>query len=584
MKWGRLLLDKRAVCGYAILLVAAAYGLNVARIFRTGMVHAPAAWAVDAIPPALSEVYFGHPVRYTTIPEVKKCFYQLLGVKPLDYQEQHGRSFSARQINPIITELVERSRHPRPASHSYALLETDDDWGIVDFAKLSFVLFGPRVESLTYFYLLLLGVSLLFYVLAFAGSPWRLFLATTYLCALYLLIPAIVYHPQLGSLLALRAFPLLSMVATLHCVLACLFPDGRRSVWKMVLCGLQVVLIVFVYNIRVTTLWQIQIILLALGLSLSLRLIGWIRRRQSLVRTELTHHEPRIRPRLSWELGMAGLVLAGLTGLAAYKRATYPREYQERTQTVTRVFWHNIYSGFAFSPAIARRESLRIDDSSIVQAAGKYLMAAGRTAEWQHISGPGAFRLGDYERIVREMVFAQIRRHPVQVAATLLYYKPRSVARHLCWLWGLRPVPPDLDVFCSTTAGDAVKRQVVALASRLERNPWRGLRNPMVWALVLAAGCTLAADERRRRRQALVGALVVVLGSAMPVLVGYPSAHTMGEIYVTVTSLVFLVAGAAISRLAVASGGFVRGSKLFSGMAEKPLESQEYPDEKLSAR
>ena len=436
MKWTQVLLGRRALSVYAVVLLMAAFLLNVSRIVKIGMVQAPAAWAVDAIPPAVSELYYGNKVRYTNLTEVSAFFYKQLGLNPIMYQTREGKSLSAKQINPIITQLVERSKHHGPVSTTYGLMETGDDKGIVDFVEVSFLLFGPHVESLTYLYLLLLAGSVLLYVLAFAGSPGRLFIVTAYLGALYLLIPSIVHNPQLGSLLALRAFPLLSMVATLHCVLAALFPGSRFSAGKFALCACQLLFVFFVYHIRITTLWQLQIIVFAVGLTLVFRLYRWMSRwRQD----PLSHASGEKRkPTYVFVLGLGALVMVGFLGLALYRHAFYPREYREQGQTVTRVFWHNIYSGFAFSPKLARKEGLRIDDHSIIRATANYLKRCHRDGEWQKICGPMGLRWADYEKVVREMVMRQLRRHPFEVVAGVLYWKPRSVLGHMLWLWGAR--------------------------------------------------------------------------------------------------------------------------------------------------
>ncbi len=539
MLGSKTVLSRNAVALYGILFLAAAWAAGVARVRECGLASSPGVWAAEAIPPAVSVLYYGHPVRYTSLVEVSRSFTEGLGGKP----------YRAEYLNPVLARLVAGSARP-PASRDYCVLGPDDK-GIVDFAVLAFAVFGPRVESLTYLYLALLALSLLLYVLAHGRSPSRLFLAAGYVAALYLLMPAIARNPQLGSLLALRAFPLLSMVATLHCVLFCMDPGEGRPVKGLLLCAAQLVLVFFVYHIRLTALWQILAVCGAAGLSLAVRLV------------------PAVRHRLAarfvtMPLCVLAAVVAGWGGLSLYRHWVYPPEYQAGDQILTRVFWHNIYSGFAFSPKLAAQEQLRIDDVSILRATQRYLEQTGRAAEWQAVSNhaPGftKMRWGDYDRVVREMVFVRLRRQPLAVAAALGYWKPRSALRHVLWLWGARQRPPDLDLFCSREPdiGDVVKEQVLELSGRLAADPRRGLRDPVLWLLVLAAGAFLWRERAGAVRLSVLAGLVVACGSGLPVVVGYPSAHTVAEIFVTLTALLFLAVAEAANGVLFAAARLAR--------------------------
>ena len=70
--------------------------------------------------------------------------------------------------------------------------------------KLCFWLFGYRIEAVTYGYLSILIGSILIYVLAFYREPALIFLAASFLAGFYLLLPSIVYNPQLTTVLGLR--------------------------------------------------------------------------------------------------------------------------------------------------------------------------------------------------------------------------------------------------------------------------------------------------------------------------------------------------------------------------------------------
>ena len=49
------------------------------------------------------------------------------------------------------------------------------------------------------------------------------------------------------------------------------------------------------------------------------------------------------------------LLFTATGGLQFYRSVAYPIEYQLGEQIITRPFWHNIFSGFAFHPQFSQR-------------------------------------------------------------------------------------------------------------------------------------------------------------------------------------------------------------------------------------
>jgi hypothetical protein len=533
--WGRKL-----ACAFGVLTIVLAFCMVWNRTVQCGMIHFPAVWAADAIPPALSEIYFGHHVRYTSLEGVSS-FYE---------QQLQGKARDSEHINPIIEELVRRAKSGRPIDRRYRLLGGDDK-GIVDFVKFSFRVFGPRVEGLTYTYFLFLAASLFLYVAAYSRSPACLILVTALLASECLIIPAIAYHQQLGSLLALRAFPLLSLVATLHCVLYC-SSTGGFALRKLALCTPQLALVVFVIHVRSTAMWQLMTIFVLAALKLMIHSAPWVVRSVRARRVRLPLRAGFLQG-LRPACALCVLVLVGWLGLSVYRSVAYPREYREGEQILTRVFWHNLYSGLAFSPRLARRYHLRVDDVSIIRATGRYLLESHRELTWRCIGGesPGyaKIRWTEYDQVVGQMYRSHMLRYPADFLLAHAYYKPVSIARHLLWLWGVRRLPPDLELFCSPDIGDVVKEQVRALSDRLARDPWRGLRNPLAWLLVLVSGLVLGGGDKAEVRRVFAAAAVVTCGAFMPPIIGYPSAHTVAEAFVALTALLFFTVSLAPSLL-----------------------------------
>src|SRR4029079_1922516 len=101
--------------------------------------------------PAISELYYGHTKRYTSLESVQRRFYNRVD----------RESSTARTVNAAMQRLRETSNEdPGPAF----LLMGPDDKGIVDLVELSFRLFGMRQESVIMLYFAILGLSCLLYV------------------------------------------------------------------------------------------------------------------------------------------------------------------------------------------------------------------------------------------------------------------------------------------------------------------------------------------------------------------------------------------------------------------------------------
>jgi hypothetical protein len=515
----------------AIALVVAAFGMTVARTVVLEMDTHPPRWVIDAIPAALSELYFKHPHRYTVLTSVRERFYDRLP----------GRDASAREIDTAIRRVSEI--RPGRAGGPYTLLGPDDK-GIVDLVRISFQLFGLRAESVTMLYFVILLASCLVYVVAFWRSTSRLMLLAAFLVMLYLALPMVTYNAQLRSILALRAMPVLSMVACLHCLL---FMAGslreRPSVCQIGLVAIQVALIAFTMHLRTTTFWQILTII---GFGVVVLIVASVRR-VGLATV----------PRRWTALGVSATIassVAGYWGVQAYQAATLPEEYRRGDQIATRVFWHNIFSGLAYHPELAERYQLRIDDASIFAAARDYLAETGRYDLWLAMGGEDAvefqaLNFTKYDLIAREMLFARCTTYLRECAEAVLYYKPVSLVGSLAWLYGLRSLPPDLEIVVSRRApagGDEVKREYIVTTEQMDAHGQRAyLWAPIALMIILPFTLLLAREPRSSLLIGLAGAIGLMIGSLIPTVIGYPLPHTILETAIAAGVLAYFGLGLA---------------------------------------
>jgi hypothetical protein len=496
----------------AVILVGAAFGITAGRSLSLELQAQPPVWVVNAIPAALSELYFGHRKRYVdSLPE---------------------RNPSAKAVNLSMRKV--REINPSRVGTAYILMGPDDK-GIVDLVELSFLLFGYAAENVTLLYFVILAASCVLYVAAFWRSPSQLLLVAAFLAMLYLALPMVAYHGQLRSVLALRTLPVLSMVACLHClVFMASSLRGRVSAWQIGLVALQIALLTFTVHLRATTLWQVLTVIgfaIVVLLAARFRLFG--------VTT------------VNWRSTVAavgstvGLVVAGYVGIQLYQTYGLPEEYRRGEEIATRVFWHNIFSGLAYHPDFAERYQLRIDDSSIFAATRDYLAETGRLDLWRDMGGEepdfSGLKFTKYDPVVREMLLARCTIHVGECAEAMLYYKPVALAGNLAWLYGLRSLPPDLDIVVSRTYGDPqVKSQTIAATEQMDRAGQRAyLWTPIVLLVILPFALLLTREPRWSIWASAAAVVALTAGSLIPTVIGYPVAHTILEAALTFGMLLY---------------------------------------------
>jgi len=548
----------RLASAVGVLLIVAAFALLVGRAVELGFFDRQPFWVADAIPAVISELYYGHTKRYTALESVNRRFHARVDREVA----------TARQINAAIRRLEETANEdPDPG---YVLLGPDDK-GIVDLIKGGFVLFGARTESIVAFYFTLLLLSCGLYIVAYWRSPSALLLLAAFLGMFYLVMPMIMHNGQLRSILALRALPILSMVACLHVLLfvASSLHTPVRA-WQAVPVALQVLLITFAIHLRSTTLWQVATIL---GFGAVVVLVAVLKKAPTprpsrpAAREEKQTDESQAASRpgargRGWRIprpvlaaGIAvGLMVGGYLGLQAYHAVALPEEYRRGDEIATRVFWHNIFTGFAYHPGLQERFRIWLDDVSIIAATGRYLVETDQEDRWLEMGGklpvPGeadgaasfeGIKFAKYDPAVKEMLVARCTTLVRECLETLLWYKPLSLAGNLAWLYGVRQLPPDLEVTESPYFGDILKRQILGMTDGLDGRGWRAyLWTPRILLIVLPFVVLLLAETRERARAACWACLGLACGSTIPTVAGYAAPHTISESAIVFGMLAYL--------------------------------------------
>jgi hypothetical protein len=111
--------------------------------------------------------------------------------------------------------------------------------------------------------------------------------------------------------------------------------------------------------------------------------------------------------------------------------------------------------------------------------------------------------------------------------------------RHLAWLYGLRDEIPDVAMFPS------IERQLGALKASLDRTGLQfRLWDPVAIFMVISFAIILFATNNTPRATDVIGSVSLTAGAMLPILVGYPSMHTIAE--PTIAIAAFLYSGIAV--------------------------------------
>ena len=463
--------------------------------------------------------------NYVTLAQIKSSFYAQFST--------FGNNPGA--INAIIKKITS---HPLNDSTNRVELLGNDDKGIVDFVFIAFKIFGSKTESILLLYFLILAISCGIFVKAFYRSLPHMFLLASILTLLYMVMPSIKYNPQLTSLMALRVFSILSIIASLHCVSFLICPISNKitkhAFWlSLLLVGAQIAIIFFTIHIRITTIWQLFLIL---GVAVYFLMVEGYKYWK-------IKHKMVIHSKNFVSITILCFILVGYAALKSHRFFYYPIEYKNGTQILTRVFWHNIFSGFAFHPILADKYQLRIDDLSVIDATAQYLKEKNELAAIGNIETYD-MRWSVYDAVVRKMFIERCKQYPIECLETFFYYKPISFLGNIAWLYGLRQYPPDLDVFVSRQFGDVVKRQFIETTHLLDARHQRVIFYSIVPFLVLLAFLILLLGDGGGNKRDLMNSFKAVgllfLGSLAPVIIGYPGAHTIAESAITFGAVIYM--------------------------------------------
>jgi hypothetical protein len=391
-----------------------------------------------------------------------------------------------------------------------------DDLGFVDYVRLSFLVFGSKIQSLYYTYFLIFGGSAAVFLWTFRSRPALLMLLViTCVAQIGLLSSNLVSVNNLGSIADSRFLGILAIVPGLH--LGCLILDRLPpSFGNVGLAVVQSIILVFAVWIRASAVW---VILAVAVLAVFVAMRGLLKRRLEL---------PRI-----WAAGVLFAVLA--SHMVWLTMALHPI-YKSGGEISHHVFWHSIFYQLQFHPRWNEKYAASYDFATADElpplAARKYLLrhppsdpdAVYLTPDRKHL------RVAAAETYIRKAFFEFFSNDPRFVLESMLIYNPLSITTILA---GYASSLDD-DVEQHPEPGHMFmnfERQLNNSWQRFTRTTAIQLAGVVVVFLVLAG--FLATENCQLRLFKRVALLVTggFIVSLSPILLTAPSIGVMGEQY-----------------------------------------------------
>jgi hypothetical protein len=391
-----------------------------------------------------------------------------------------------------------------------------DDLGFVDYVRLSFLVFGHKIQYLYYTYFLIFGVSAAVFLWTFRSRPAQLTLVVIICVAqIALLSSNLVTFNNLGSIADPRFLGILAIVPGLH--LGCLILDRLPpSFGNVALAIVQSIILVFAIWIRASAVWVILAVAVLAGF---LAMRGLLKRRLEL---------PRI-----WA---AGVLFATLASYMVWLTMALHPIYKSGEEISHHVFWHSIFYQLQFNPRWNEKYAASYDfatyDELPTLAARKYLLrhppsdpdAIYLTPDRKYLKVAAA------ETYIRKAFFEIFSNDPRFVLESILIYNPLSMMTILAGYAssldaGVEQHPMPIDMYMN------FERQLNKSWQRFTRTTAIQLAGVVVVFLVLAG---FLATENCQLRLFKRAALLVTGGfivSLSPILLTAPSIGVMGEQY-----------------------------------------------------
>jgi hypothetical protein len=358
-----------------------------------------------------------------------------------DYLNQHGLALMEGEATPMPSYEAVRNliydpdrleklfQQASTVPINYSLLPVaipGSEKGQAAFYYWAFRLFGIHLQSLWYFYFLLLVLSSIAFFAQFHRSSSCMLILMIYLIGHLYMINVASENSHFQTVHNSRFLPVLAVLPSLHLVLLA-WSRARINFTSIFLATGQTFLLFFVIFSRLEAAWQPVAVIASCLILLPFRAV-----------TLKSLHLRSIAPTVvvimttAWP---AALVAAGSLGLFVYQHTALDRTAYA-TETRTHTFWDPLVVGtISASPELTSLYSMgqpSYSDTMGYFLARKYIMDRNETASpialVQDGKVVGTFamhNMGAYDSVMRKVFFQIMSEHPWLVLRSVLYDKPR---------------------------------------------------------------------------------------------------------------------------------------------------------------
>jgi len=244
-----------------------------------------------------------------------------------------------------------------------------EDLGIVDYYKLSFLLFGYDTDSFIYLYYLLLFISLALFIARFFNNFEKLNLLAIFMISHWVIISVL---PDMGKELMTvynrRSLPILSMIPTIYIVIS-IFENKRLNTFGLAMLITQIAILMFIYHSRSSVSYQLLFIYSSFFLfclfSIKKKFYYYLIKKSALISIVL--------------------ISLSILGLKGYMYSAKDPQYSNYTSG--HLFWHAAYIGLSAHPESLNKYGIYQDDSSSVNFVSSKTKKIYGTEDWESIGG-----------------------------------------------------------------------------------------------------------------------------------------------------------------------------------------------------
>lgn len=341
-----------------------------------------------------------------------------------------------------LNEAIQKALNVRdlPANPSFSnrqlFIPEANDPGIVDYVSWSFEIFGFRIESLYYFYFLVLGASIVLFLICFHADAVPLVALSALMVAFLLLVSGHIFEGVwLRTVHNQRFLTSLCFVPYLHLLFTLLV--YRRPTWpRVIVTALQAGLFVFVMFTRSSALWLVMSLVLIIALN-------------TLFRLGMTRHDRKATRLAGLALSWPMIFLAGgIVSSTIYKASILHPIYSIGVFVPYHMVWHNAYMGLGQHPDWLIVGDKR-DGKLLAEPLTDNMAWTGAAAEAEEryglnrallftteVGGLPGNTIVLHEKLIKERFLRFAFQHPRYMLELMLWYKPKQLLKELAATYG----------------------------------------------------------------------------------------------------------------------------------------------------